>query len=481
MTMPDYDAVVVGAGPNGLAAAVEVARAGLSVLLIERSETVGGGARTRELTLAGFKHDVCSAIHPLGLASPFLKELPLDEYGLRFIHPDAPLAHPLDDGSAVIVERSVEDTAVKLGKDQSAYVKLMGPFVSAGDDLIDEITRPLGIPRHPFLMARFALKGARSAQSLAMTAFEEAPARAVFSGIAAHSMLALNVVPTAGYGLILGALAHSVGWPLPQGGSQNISNALRSYFEALGGKVETGREIETFDELPEARAYLFDVTPRQLDRIAGSELSDRYLARLRKWRYGPGVFKIDWALDGPIPWTAADCARAGTVHVAGSMADIVASEAMVKEGRHPERPFVLLAQQSLFDPTRAPEGKHTAWAYCHVPAGSTVDMTDRIEAQVERFAPGFRDLVLARHTFSAAEIEVYNPNFVGGDINGGIQDVRQHVGRPMIKLVPYATSNRRIYICSSSTPPGGGVHGMCGYNAARAALRRSLDAKGPGL
>ncbi len=467
----EYDAVVVGAGPNGLAAAVHLARNSRSVLLIEANDTIGGGARTAELTLPGFRHDICSAIHPLGLASPFFKELPLHEHGLRFIQPDLPFAHPLEDGSAAFIRRSVEETAAGFGPDEKAYIKLMGPLARSGDKLIAEITGPVRIPRSPILMARFGLRGARSALSLLESTFEGRTARAVLAGSAAHSMLSLSKAPTAGYGLLLTSLAHSVGWPLPEGGSQSIAHALGSYFVSLGGVIQTNTEVKSIRELPKARAYLFDVTPRQLDHIAGDDLSARYLKRLRKFRYGPGVFKIDWALDGPIPWKVDECGRAGTVHVCGSMPEIVASEHLVNNGQHSDRPFVLLAQQSMFDSTRAPAGKHTGWAYCHVPSGSDTDMTERIEAQVERFAPGFRDLIIGRATMNAQQVESYNQNYIGGDINGGVQDIIQHVGRPMLRRVPYSTSNKSIYICSSSTPPGGGVHGMCGYHAAKAALR----------
>ena len=464
----------MGAGPNGLGAAIQLARNSRSVLLVEAKDVIGGGARTAELTLPGFHHDICSAIHPLGLASPFFKELPLHEHGLRFIEPDLPLAHPLEDGSAALLHRSVEETAAAFGSDESAYVKLLGPLARNGDKLIAEITGPVRIPRSPILMARFGLRGARSAVSLLESTFTERPARAILAGSAAHSMLPLTKAPTAAYGLLLTTLAHSVGWPLPEGGSQRIADALGSYFESLGGVIQTSTEVKSIGELPRARAYLFDLTPRQVDRIAGDELSARYLKRLRKFRYGPGVFKIDWALDGPIPWKVDDCGRAGTVHVVGSMPEIVASEHLVNSGQHADRPFVLLAQQSMFDPTRAPAGKHTGWAYCHVPSGSDVDMTERIEAQVERFAPGFRDLIIGRAMMNAVETEAYNQNYLGGDINGGVQDILQHVGRPMIRRVPYSTSNKSIYICSSSTPPGGGVHGMCGYHAARAALRSAF-------
>lgn len=465
---------MVGAGPNGLAAAIAIAQAGRSVAVYEAGSTVGGGCRSAELTLPGFVHDVCSAIHPLGLGSPFFRTLPLERYGLEWLHPEAPLANPFDDGTAAILERSVEATAESLDGDARAYRRLMGPLVRDANELIVELLGPLRPPRHPFALARFGLKAVRSAARTAASAFEGERARGLFAGIAAHSMLPLDKRPTAGVALLLGMLAHAVGWPIPRGGSQKISNALAAHLTSLGGEIVLGRRVESIEDLPPARAVLFDVTPRQLLRIAGHRVPDRYRRRLERYRYGPGVFKIDWALDGPIPWKAEESARAGTVHIGPTLSEVAASEAAVSRGQHPERPFVLLAQQSLFDPSRAPEGKQTVWAYCHVPSGSDVDMTERIEAQVERFAPGFRDRVIARTVMNARQMERYNPNYVGGDINGGIQDLRQHFTRPVARLVPYSTPAKGIFICSSSTPPGGGVHGMCGWWAARAALRTAL-------
>jgi len=468
----DYDAIVVGAGPNGLAAAIALAREGLSVLVLEAKDTIGGGTRTAELTLPGFAHDVCSAVHPLGVGSPFFRSLPLDNYGLEWIQPPVPLAHPLDDGRVVVLERSVEATGQALGPDASAYCKLMAPFVDDWDKLAEDMLGPLPIPpRHPFVLARFGLRAVRSARGLAESIFGGERARALFAGMAGHSMLPLERSPTAAFGLLLGITGHAVGWPIPRGGSQRIADALGCYLRSLGGEIVTGAPVESIDHLPSARTILCDVTPRQLLHMAGHRLPTRYRRRLESFRYGPGVFKLDFALDGPIPWEAEACARAGTVHVGGSLPEIAAAERAVWRGEHPEKPLVLLAQQSLFDPTRAPAGKHTVWAYCHVPRGSTVDMTDRIEAQIERFAPGFRDRILARSTKSAVDMERYNPNYVGGDINGGIQDLWQHFTRPTFRLVPYSTPLKGLYLCSSSTPPGGGVHGMCGYFAARAALR----------
>jgi phytoene dehydrogenase-like protein len=466
-----HDAVVVGAGPNGLAAAIVLAQAGRRVTLIEGAETVGGGCRSEELTLPGFVHDTCSTVHALALASPFLSSLPLADHGLELVHPGAPLAHPMDDGSAVLLERSVEDTASRLGADGAAYRQLFDPLVRSSDDLMREVLGPLRPPRHPLLMARFGSSALRSARGLARSRFEGELARALLAGCAAHSMLSLSSPASAAFGIVLATSAHSVGWPVARRGSQRLADALASHLRSLGGTIETGRWVESLDELQRFGTTLLDVTPRQLLRLAGSRLPDRYARGLARYRYGPGVFKLDWALDGPIPWTAPEVARAGTVHVGGTLDQITASEQAAVRGEHSERPFVLLVQPSLFDDARAPEGKHTAWAYCHVPSGSPRDMTETIEAQVERFAPGFKDLIVARSAMGPAEVERRNPNYLGGDINGGAQDLRQLFMRPVVRPVPYSTPVEGLYICSSSTPPGGGVHGMCGYWAARAALR----------
>jgi phytoene dehydrogenase-like protein len=466
-----YDAVVVGAGPNGLAAAITLARAGRSVLVREARDTVGGGCRSAELTLPGFVHDVCSAIHPMALASPFLRSASLERHGLELIHPPAPLAHPFDDGTAAVLERSVAATAATLGSGGASYRALMEPLVRAHERLAPLLLGPLRFPRHPLLLARFGLLALQSARGLAARRLLGERARAIFGGMAAHSMLRLEQPASAAFGLALGMFAHAYGWPLARGGSQKITDALVSCLTSYGGQIVTGAPVHSLDELPSAPALLFDVTPRQLLRIAGQRFPPAYRNELARYRYGLGVFKIDWALDGPIPWRAPECARAATVHAAGTLEEIAASEAAAWRGEHSERPFVLLAQQSLFDPSRAPAGKHTAWAYCHVPSGSTVDMSERIVAQVERFAPGFRQRILSQRTTSPAELEAYNPNYVGGDINGGVQDLRQLFTRPAIRPVPYSTPARDIFICSSSTPPGGGVHGMCGYFAAQTALR----------
>jgi phytoene dehydrogenase-like protein len=468
------DGIVVGAGPNGLAAAIVLARAGRSVLVLEASETIGGGMRSAELTRPGFVHDVCSAIHPLALGSPFLRTLPLAEHGLELIHSPSPLAHPFDDGTAAILERSVEATAEGLGADAQSYRRLMEPLASAADGVIGDVFGPLKVPRHPVATARFGLAGLRSATSLAGSRFETEDARGLFAGIAAHSIMPLTSPITAAAGLALALMAHAFGWPLARGGSQRIADAMGAHLVELGGEIATSHDVRSISELPASKVVLFDLTPRQILRIAGDRLPAGYRRRLGGYRYGPGVCKLDWALDGPIPWRAESCGRAATVHLGATLDEIARSEAEVWEGRHPQRPFVLLAQQSPFDPARAPEGKQTAWAYCHVPSGSGQDMSERIEAQVERFAPGFRDLILDRSVITAPQMESYNANYVGGDINGGVQDIRQLFTRPTARLVPYATPARGVYICSSSTPPGGGVHGMCGYFAAKAALRRDL-------
>jgi phytoene dehydrogenase-like protein len=469
-----YDAVVVGSGPNGLAAAVELALNGRSVAVLEAEDTVGGGTRSAELTLPNFVHDVGSAIHPLGYASPFFSTLPLDEHGLEWVHPPAPLAHPFDDGTAVVLDRSVGETGETLGPDAAAYRRFMEPTVRDFDRIIDSLLGPPRLPRHPFALARFGLHALRSARGLAEDLFEGEKARGLFAGNAAHSFLPMEQAPSAAFGLVLSTVGHAAGWPFPKGGSQKIADALVSYLRSLGGEVQTGVRVRYVEEVPRTRAVLFDVTPRQLLEISGHRFTGRYRRALERYRYGPGVFKVDFALDGPIPWRAEACGRAGTVHLGGTLDEISAGEATVARGEHAEKPFVLLAQQSLFDPSRAPPGKHTVWAYCHVPNGSTVDMTEHIEKQIERYAPGFRDRILAKSTMGPAELQRINANHVGGDINGGLQDLRQLFTRPVVRLTPYSTSAEGLYLCSSSTPPGGGVHGMCGYFAARAALATTL-------
>ena len=467
-----YDALVVGAGPNGLSAGIAIAQAGCTVLVVEGRDTVGGGARSAALTLPGFLHDVCSAVHPLAAGSPFLSRLPLSDHGLDWVQPPAPLAHPLDDGTAVVMERSVEETTDGLGRDAASYRSLFGPLVRDWQKLATDILGPFRVPRHPMVTARFGLNGLRSALSVAKARFSGERARALFAGMAAHSALPLERPVSAAIGLVLGASGHAVGWPLPRGGSQRISEALASHLTSLGGRIETGVQVERLGDMPAASVILLDIMPRQVVKIAGRRLPGRFRGRLETYRHGPGAFKMDWALSGPAPWRAEECARAGTVHLGGTMDEIAHAEREMWSGRHPERPFVLFSQPSLFDPSRAPDGQHTAWAYCHVPNGSDFDMTDKIEAQVERFAPGFRERILKRSVRPPAALEEYNPNYVGGDINGGVQDLGQLFSRPARMLSPYAIPSTNLFICSSSTPPGGGVHGMCGYFAARAALRR---------
>jgi phytoene dehydrogenase-like protein len=480
---PRHDVVVVGSGPNGLAAAVATARAGVSTLVIEAKDTPGGGTRTRELTLPGFQHDVCSTVHPLGLASPWFRALGLDQLGLDWVQPSAPLAHVLPDGHAVLLERSIDDTTAQLASsDALAYRRLLGPYVERFDELLAMILGPLKlVPQAPLLLARFGLDALRSLRGLARWTFRGDAAPALLAGIAAHAMVPLDDLATASFALVLASSAHAVGWPLARGGSRAITDALITRLREAGGELVTGTPVRTWRELPPARAYLFDVTPRQLLAIAGGRLPADYRARLGRFRYGPGVFKIDWALRGPVPWRDPRCARAATVHLSGALDDITRAEQAAHRGALVDRPFTLFVQPTLFDPARAPAGQHIAWAYCHVPHGDVVDRTQAIEAHVESVAPGFRDLVLARSTMNAREVEAYNANYIGGDINGGLSDLRQLFFRPLPRLDPYATPAPDIFLCSSSTPPGGGVHGMCGYWAARSALARVFDLPAPPL
>jgi phytoene dehydrogenase-like protein len=468
--MKAADAIVVGSGPNGLAAALTLARAGLAVDVIEGAATPGGGCRTEELTLPGFQHDVCSAVHPLATASPFFLRTDLAALGVTLRFPKVAFAHPLDGGRAAAVAGSVDETAGGLGPDAAAYRRLLAPLVRDAQLTVPDILAPLrSVPAHPLAMARFGLDGVLPATRLARR-FSSEEARALFAGVAAHAMLPLTAPLTSAFGLLLTMMAHSVGWPVVEGGSARITGALIGELTSLGGRVETGHWVQTLDSLPPSRAVLLDVTPRQLVGMAGSRLPARRRHELGRFRYGPGVCKVDWALSGPVPWEAAACREAGTVHLGGTLAEVTRSESEVAAGRHPEFPYCIVAQPGVVDATRAPAGRHTLWAYCHVPSGSSVDMTARIEAQIERFAPGFGDLVLARATRTAAQMEQHNPNYVGGDINGGLATLRQTVFRPAVGWNPYRSGVPGVYLCSASTPPGGGVHGMCGEGAARTAL-----------
>ena len=469
ITSRPYDAVVIGAGPNGLAAAITLAQAGKSVVVFEANPSLGGGVRSAELTLPGYTHDLCSSVYPLAIGSPFFRTLPLHNYGLEWIAPPAPLAHPLDDGGAVLLHRSVNETMRGLSQDADAYRKVFGWLADCWDGLDADILAPPHAPRHPLQLVRFGYSAIQPARRFATERFSGLRARALFAGIAAHSMLPLDRFGSAAFGLVLGAAAHAFGWPLVRGGAQRLADALSAYFMSLGGEIVLGRSVGSLEELPQSRALLCDLTPRQLATIADARLAPGYRQRLSRFRYGMGAYKIDWALSAPVPWKAPECSLAATIHLGGSLEEIAASEAAAWNGQHARRPFVLIVQPSLFDDSRAPIGKHTLWGYCHVPNGSASDMTENIETQIERFAPGFRDCVLARTIAPPAELERRNANLVGGDINGGAPNIRQLFLRPNRKL--YSTSEKGLYLCSASTPPGGGVHGMCGYFAARRALR----------
>ncbi len=469
-----YDAVIVGSGPNGLAAAITLAREGRQVLLLEAKDQIGGGLRSANCSLPGFVHDICSAIHPLAMASPFFAEVRLEDFGLQWIDPDLPVAHPMADGTAAVLERSLPATMDRFGTDGQRYEQLIQPFLDHADKLLPQLLAPPLFPSRPLLVARFALKGLRSAERIAHRYFSTDAVRGMFAGMAAHSVRPLDAKLTAAVGLMFCITAHASGWPLPKGGSQSIADAMLRCLESLGGEVTTGCPVESMADLPPAKAILFDLTPQAVQKIAADQLPARYCRKLQAFRHGPGVFKIDWALSGPIPWKNEAARRAGTVHVGGTFEEIAKAEAEACSGTVPEQPFVLLAQQSLFDPSRAPAGKQTGWAYCHVPSGCNEDMTEKIETQVERFAPGFRDLILQRHTMNPNELESYNANYPGGDITGGVLELGQFFARPTLRFPPYTTPNKKLFICSASTPPGGGVHGMCGFHAAQTALRKVL-------
>jgi phytoene dehydrogenase-like protein len=470
-----YDAVVVGAGPNGLAAAIELARAGLSVLVREANSTTGGAARTEELTVPGVLHDVGSAVYPMGMGSPFLSSLPLAEHGLEWVHPTVPVAHPLGGGRAVLLHRSLDETVEQLGRDGPAYRRLVEPFVrswgSFAEHLMDTPFRP---PRQPVLMGRFALRAIRSAAGLARR-FRSERARALLAGNAAHSGVPLDATPSGAIALALMIAAHAVGWPVPRGGAGSLTAALTSLLESLGGTIETHAPVQSLDELPAARAVLLAITPAQIARVGGPRLPAAYRRRLERWRYGPGAYKMDWTLDGSIPWASEACGRAGTVHIGGTLAEIALAERAPWQGRVAAKPFVLLAQPSRFDDTRAPAGMHTVWAYCHVPNGWAGDASLAVEAQIERFAPGFRERIIARRVHTPRQLEAWDANLVGGDVNGGAGSLSQMFGRTRWTSTPWSTPVADLYVCSAATPPGGGVHGMCGFHAARAALRHSFE------
>lgn len=462
--------VVVGAGPNGLVAAVRLAAADRRVLLVEAAERVGGGLRTEELTLPGFRHDVCATVLPLAVASPALRGLGMDaEAGVELAHPPIPAAHPLA-GGAALVQRDVTATAAAFGRDGRAWQASVGATAAAGFPLVDTLLAPLSPPKAPVAAARFGALGALPA-TVAGRLFRDAPARAAFAGMAAHSMLDLGSPVTAGYGMLLAGLAHSVGWPVVRGGAQALADALAGRLCAMGGEIATGVRVRDLAELPPAPMTVLNLTPRQVLAVTGDRLPQRYRRALGRYRYGPGVFKLDYALDGPVPWRDPAVADAGTVHLGGNAEEVVAAERDVARGRHPRRPFVLAVQACVADPSRAPAGKHTLWAYCHVPNGSTVDMTAAIEAQIERFAPGFRERVLARHTMGPAALEAHDANHVGGDIGGGSADLRQFLARPVLSRAPWRTPVAGLYLCSASTPPGAGAHGMGGWHAAGLVLR----------
>lgn len=481
MLKTKYDAIVIGSGPNGFAAAITMQQAGLSVLLVEGKEQVGGGVRSAQLTLPGFIHDVCSAVHPLGADSPVFKQLQLEQFGLEYLRPEYALAHPFDDGSAAVIQTSIELTAAQFGKDAHNYKKIYSTLVEEWPSLCSAFLGPLHLSPYSTAKARFAYYALSPGIHFSKHQFKTNAAQSLFAGMAAHSMLSLNKYTSSSIGIVLNILAHINGWPLPKGGAQQITNALTDCFIKSGGEIQTGCMVSSLEQLPDSRVVLLDVTPSQLLSIAGDQLSSLYKWQLRRYQYGAGIFKIDWALSQPVPFTNVQCSFAATIHIGGSMQEIYDSEEMVSRSQHTENPFVLFVQPSVIDPSRAPAGKHTAWAYCHVPNGSKIDMSALIERQIERFAPGFRDCILARNAMNTHDMEDYNPNYIGGDINGGSPIASQLFTRPVLRLSPYRTTAKGVYICSSSTPPGGGVHGICGYYAARRSLKDWFDIQLPWL
>ena len=469
--MSEYDAVIIGSGPNGLSAAITLQEAGLKVLILEAKATIGGGMRTEQVTLPGFNHDICSAIHPMAAASPIFNQWPLDKFGLEWMTPEIQAAHPLDNGHAALLYKDISETVKSLGVDGERYEKLIHSVTDNWDKLAPHIFGPLSIPKHPLTLASFGLKAMQPA-TLFGKYFKGEEAKALWSGMAAHSILDLNKLATSAIGLVLMSVAHLKGWPFPKGGSQQLANALGAYFKSLGGEIITNFEVKKLSDLPNSKAVLFDTSPKQLMEIAGHQLSSIYKWQLNRFIYGMGVYKIDWAIDGKVPFSNSEVSKAGCVHIGGTLKEIAAAEAITQKGGHPDKPFVLMAQQSIMDRTRAPEGKNAIWGYCHVPNGSTKDMTDNIENQIERFAPGFKDRIISKHRFNTAAFQKYNLNYIGGDINGGAINISQLFTRPALRISPYSTSNKQLFLCSASTPPGGGVHGACGYHAAKTVLKK---------